>query len=77
MDANADNRTRTPVENIYFNSPMSGPYNLRVHLFASRTGGRPEPFQLQIREGGQVQVLNGVVSPGRGNWSTSFTAGGN
>ncbi|MEM7721248.1 MAG: hypothetical protein AAF376_02635 [Pseudomonadota bacterium] len=76
IDANAGNRTREPLENIYFNAPNAGPFAVRVHLYRSATGGRSESFELQIRDGNRVETLRGTVTPGQPNWSTTYEFGG-
>lgn len=76
VDSNARNPIRTPVENIYFNGPPVGNYDLRVHLFKSRTSAAPRPFQLRIVDRGNVQTLSGVVSPSGASWTHKYQTRG-
>ncbi len=76
VDANAgQRRSNTPVENVFFANPAAGRYGLRVHLYASATGGRPEPFEVQVRDGARVEVLRGTVAPGRPTWTAAWRTG--
>jgi hypothetical protein len=76
VDANASHpRSNTPVENVFFADPAAGRYGLRVHLYSSATGGRPEPFEVQVRDGARVEVLRGTVTPGRPNWTADWRTG--
>ena len=76
IDSNGGrHRTRSPVENTYFNGPRDGGYNVRVHLYEQRTGGGRKDFQLRIREGTSVKTVRGSVSSGRRNWTYNYQAG--
>jgi hypothetical protein len=78
IDMNAGpQRTTAPVENTYFAAPAPGVYGIGVRLFRSATGGAPEPFQLQVRDGDRVMVLNGTVSAAAPDWAADHTQGGN
>ncbi|MCU0907602.1 MAG: hypothetical protein MUF73_09185 [Rhodobacteraceae bacterium] len=76
MNAGAQ-RTTAPVENTYFAAPAPGVYGIGVRLFRSATGGAPEPFQVQVRDGDRVMVLQGTVSPGSPDWVADHNHGGN
>jgi hypothetical protein len=76
VDANAGGRrSNTPVENVFFASPMAGRYRLRVHLYSSATGGSPEPFEVQVRDGARVEVLRGTVTAQRPDWTADWRTG--
>lgn len=65
-----------PVENIFFNTPVPGAYDLRVTMPTSRSNGAAQPFQLQIRDGADVQILEGVVSGREREWTSIYEFGG-
>ena len=78
IDMNAGGaRTTVPVENTYFADPAPGVYGIGVRLFRSATGGAPEPFQVQVRDGDRVIVLQGTVAPGSPDWVADHARGGN
>jgi uncharacterized protein YfaP (DUF2135 family) len=78
IDMNAGpGRTTAPVENTYFADPGPGVYGIGVRLFRSATGGAPEPFQVQVRDGDRVMVLQGTVAPGSPDWAADHNHGGN
>ncbi|WP_431282627.1 hypothetical protein ACQW02_25015 [Humitalea sp. 24SJ18S-53] len=58
------NRSRTPVENVFFDNPQPGTYQVRVHQFDNVD--RPEtPYRVTIRVQGQPErVIQGIARPG-------------
>ena len=66
-----------PVENIYFESPVTGDYGIRVTMPTSRSGGAPQPFKLLVRRGTQVDTFEGVVSGRDTEWNETYQFGGN
>ncbi|MEM6825220.1 MAG: hypothetical protein AAF566_08905 [Pseudomonadota bacterium] len=66
-----------PVENIYFNDPVSGEYRVRVTMPTSRSNGATRPFQLLIQDRGQTQVLEGALSGRERRWTHNYTFGTN
>jgi len=78
IDMNAGGtRAVAPVENTYFAAPAPGVYGIRVQLFRSVTGGAPESFAVQVRDGDQVTVLRGTVSSDQANWLAEHEHGSN
>lgn len=76
LDSNVGAPVAEPVENIYFTGPQGGVYEVRVRLYASRTGGGETPFQVQIRAGDRVENISGIVSGQNRGWSQSYNFGG-
>jgi hypothetical protein len=65
VDRNVGNqRSRTPVENVFFDNPMPGDYQVRVHQYDNVD--RPQtPYRVTIRIAGQPdRVIEGVARPG-------------
>jgi hypothetical protein len=65
VDRNVGNqRSRTPVENVFFDNPMPGNYQVRVHQYDHVD--RPEtPYRVTIRIAGQPdRTIEGVARPG-------------
>jgi hypothetical protein len=74
VDANAGGRrTDTPIENIFFEDPLPGAYQIRVHLFSARGGVSRVPFVLQVRVGEETNRFEGEVTSSRPDWRTTFT----
>jgi hypothetical protein len=69
-------RTRTPVENVFFDNPMPGTYQVRVHQYDHVD--RPEtPFRVTIRIAGQPdRTIQGVARPGPPRVVDRFTIPG-
>ncbi len=76
VDSNAGSIVPQPIENVFFNNPLAGAYQVRVNYYESRTGGAPRSFELQIRDRENVQTLTGEVSPGRPTWETTYQTRG-
>ncbi|WP_425092547.1 hypothetical protein [Tropicimonas sp. S265A] len=76
VDSNVGTPVPQPVENTFFTDPLAGTYTVRVHLYASRTGGADAPFTLQIRAGDRVENLTGIVSGQSREWTFSYVFGG-
>ncbi|MEM9968002.1 MAG: hypothetical protein AAF755_07885 [Pseudomonadota bacterium] len=76
LDLDANDRTpylSAPVENVYFENPAPGIYQIRVHLYASRTS-EPKPFTLRIgRKDAETRDLTGQVSTQNPEWFHQFT----
>lgn len=69
-------RSRTPVENIFFTDPQPGAYQVRVHQFDSVD--RPTtPYRVTIRIAGQPdRTIEGVARPGPPRVVDRFTIPG-
>jgi hypothetical protein len=76
VDSNVGTPVAQPVENTFFTDPLGGTYTVRVHLYASRTGGGDTPFTLQVRAGDRVENLTGIVSGQSREWTFSYSFGG-
>ena len=65
VDRNVGNdRTRAPVENIFFNDPQPGAYQVRVHQFDS-VERAATPYRITIRIAGQPdRTIEGVARAG-------------
>ncbi len=74
VDANAQNITPEPVENVFFNAPGPGAYQLIVNLYRPAQLFETVPFQLQLRSGEEIKVLTGNVNPANPNWTTTYDA---
>jgi hypothetical protein len=77
VDRNVGNqRSRTPVENVFFDNPMPGTYQVRVHQYDHVD--RPEtPYRVTIRIAGQPdRTLTGVARPGPPRVVDRFTIPG-
>lgn len=57
-------RSRTPVENVFFDNPQPGTYQVRVHQFDNVDRGET-PYRVTIRVQGQPErVITGTARPG-------------
>lgn len=75
LDANVARRlaVEDPVENIVFNNPASGVYQVKVHLRGIRTNGET-PFNLHVlRRSGQSQTFSGVLNGNNREWTKSIS----
>lgn len=69
-------RTRTPVENVSFETPMPGTYEVRVHQY-DQVERTETPFRVTIRIAGQPdRVVQGVARPGPPRVVDRFTIPG-
>ena len=76
VDANVGGRTMdNPVENIYFEDPVAGTYQVWVENYSDRTDGSAN-FIVRVTVGGESQTFNGSVD-GSGSVAevVSFTYG--
>ena len=66
VDMNAGSqRTRKPVENLYFPSKVHGRYSVSVNHFANKGGKDPTEFVVLIREQGKAaKRIKGEISSG-------------
>lgn len=74
VDANAQRVTSEPVENVFFDGPGPGAYQLVVNLYRPAQLFEAVPFRLQLRSGGEVKVLTGNVDPANPDWTTTYEA---
>ncbi|MGG5818615.1 hypothetical protein [Falsiroseomonas sp. HW251] len=71
-----NNRTRTPVENVFFDNPMPGTYEVRVHQY-DHVDRTETPYRVTIRIAGQPdRVIQGVARPGPPRVVDRFTIPG-
>jgi uncharacterized protein YfaP (DUF2135 family) len=76
VDANVGGRTMdNPIENIYFEDPAAGTYQVWVENYSDRTDGSAN-FIVRVTVGGESQTFNGSVD-GSGSVAevVSFTYG--
>jgi hypothetical protein len=74
IDANVQRSraTRTPIENIFFENPQTGSYQIEVSLF-SRNGATGDiPFTVQVRLDDTIQRFTGSVGSSSTVWQTRF-----
>ena len=64
-----------PVENVFFNQPATGEYQVRVTLPTSRSGGAPQPFRVLVQDGDDSQILEGVLSGREREWTHTYRFG--
>ncbi|MCB2135097.1 MAG: hypothetical protein KDE08_04000 [Rhodobacteraceae bacterium] len=78
VDSNArrNNLRNDPVENIFFNTPAGGRYNIKVTLFDPHGTSVSQPFELLIRTRDDSRVERGVVTGKGGVWSTQYNYAG-
>ena len=76
VDANSTTQTRTdrPIENIFFEDPYIGVYQIRVSLYGSAAQG-VVPFTLIIKAGTTEREVNGTVRTQDKNWDMTFDYG--
>jgi uncharacterized protein YfaP (DUF2135 family) len=67
VDMNAGSqRSREPVENLYFPNRVSGRYQVRVNHYSNKGGKDPTPFTVLIRVEGRKEIrLRGKISAGQ------------
>ena len=66
VDANVGGRTMdNPVENIYFDSPSAGTYNVWIDDYSDRTDGTTS-YLVRVTVGDQSQTFSGTID-GSGN----------
>jgi hypothetical protein len=71
-----NNRSRTPVENVFFDNPMPGTYEVRVHQY-DHVERAETPYRVTIRIAGQPdRVIQGVARPGPPRVVDRFTIPG-
>jgi hypothetical protein len=77
VDRNVGNqRTRTPVENVYFDNPQPGTYQVRVHQY-DHVDRQETPYRVTIRIAGQPdRTITGVARPGPPRVVDRFTIPG-
>lgn len=77
VDRNVGNqRTRTPVENVYFDNPIPGTYQVRVHQY-DHVDRQETPYRVTIRIAGQPdRTITGVARPGPPRVVDRFTIPG-
>jgi hypothetical protein len=76
VDSNARATDARPIENVYFNDPPGGVYQIGVDYFKSRTGGAARAFEVQIRDKDEVQTMRGTVSPADPTWRSTYQTRG-
>ena len=64
-----------PVENIFFDQPAPGGYQIRVTLPTSRSGGAPQPVRVLIKDGESSQILDGTLSGRDREWTDTYRYG--
>lgn len=72
VDSNVTNVVPQPIENVFFTAPATGSYQVVVNYYETRTGGAPQNFEVQIRDGERVETLTGTVSSARRTWTTTY-----
>ena len=77
IDTGVGSAALEPVENIFFQSPVPGDYSISVTMPTSRRQGAPQSFQLLVRDGAKLQVLEGVVSGRERQWTQTYRFGVN
>jgi len=76
LDANAGRSSivQDPAENIVFENPAIGLYNVKVHLYKDRTSGGTKAFRLYVlRRDGTSQSYNGLIPAGARTWTTTIS----
>lgn len=76
IDANSYGKiVERPIENIFFDSPPPGRYDVIVRLHNGRSG-QPQDFSLRVKPAdGPARVVSGRVSRGQPDWSWSVVIG--
>lgn len=73
VDSNAGGGRQTdPIENIYFETPPAGTYDILVDLYAVQGSTPTQDFRLTIQDGDKTQTMEGTLSPGATEWSTTY-----
>jgi hypothetical protein len=77
VDRNVGNqRSRTPVENVFFDNPIPGTYQVRVHQY-DHVDRQETPYRVTIRIAGQPdRTITGVARPGPPRVVDRFTIPG-
>lgn len=74
VDANVSRSraTPTPIENIFFENPQTGSYQIEVSLFSRHGVTGDLPFTVQVRLGDTIRRFSGSVGASSTRWQTSF-----
>ncbi|MBQ5330827.1 MAG: zinc-ribbon domain-containing protein [Oscillospiraceae bacterium] len=63
VDANAGSERKTnPIENIFFEEPMSGDYWVYLYNYTDRTEGAATNYIVRVQVGSDVQTYTGTIS---------------
>lgn len=76
IDANSYGKIfERPIENIFFETPQPGRYDILVHLHNGRSG-QPQDFSLRVKSAeGPARVVSGRVSRSQPDWTWSVVIG--
>lgn len=72
VDSNESDIAPDPVENVYFNDPLTGGYTVRVRNYMARDGVGGRPFTLQISDHGRITTYRGTATKGQPDWQQSY-----
>lgn len=72
VDSNAGGGRADPIENVYFETPDAGTYDIMIDLYAVQGSTPTQDFRLTIQDGDETQTMNGTLSPGATQWSTTY-----
>ncbi len=74
VDANASDRTQTPVENVRFGAGAPhGTYTIRVNFYdAPSRYGSSHDFTVRVEAGERTETFQGTVTNARRDWRTTF-----
>lgn len=74
VDANVSrlNATTQPIENVFFENPSAGTYQISVNLFSRNGISGDLPFTVQVRLGDSIRLFTGTVGNSINSWQNSF-----